>query len=413
MQELTVLPRLRAIATSPQPGRLRVLHILPYYQPAFRYGGPVFSVHSLARAQAARGHDVHVFTTDFDGPERLQVPLAQPVDLDGVRVTYFAGGKPRRLFYSPGMAATLRRSVASFDILHLHTTWLWPTTYAAHVARARSVPYVLAPRGMLVAEMIRRKNSLVKRAWLALFERRNVERASAVHVTSALEEADLRELGLAPRRLTILPNGIDTPSIPPRGFSGEAAPVSSRCRPTVLALGRIHWKKGLDRLIRALPHVPEADLLIAGNDEDGQIAKLRSLAAECGVSSRVAFAGPVYDDRKWSLLASAALLALPSYSENFGNVVLEAMAVGCPVIVTPEVGAASIVQRSGAGIVVSGDPEHLGRAISELLSDGARRADMSAKGRAVVVSKFGWSGIAERCEQLYLDCLAPPDKASA
>ena len=116
-------------------------------------------------------------------------------------------------------------------------------------------------------------------------------------------------------------------------------------RPYVLFLGRLNWKKGLDRLIPAMEQVTNADLLIAGNDEENYRPELEALARRCGVADRVRFLGPVHGERKWELLSSAQILALPSYSENFGNVVLEAMAVGCAVIVTPEVGMASVVHE--------------------------------------------------------------------
>ena len=130
-------------------------------------------------------------------------------------------------------------------------------------------------------------------------------------------------------------------------------------RPYVLFLGRVNWKKGLDRLIPAMKEVPNADLLIAGNDEENYRPELEALARRHGVLDRVRFLGPVDDRKKWSLLASARILVLPSYSENFGNVVLEAMAAGCPVIVTPEVGIASLVQEAGCGVVAGGNPANL------------------------------------------------------
>ena len=113
------------------------------------------------------------------------------------------------------------------------------------------------------------------------------------------------------------------------------------------------------------------------------------------------FPGPVSADAKWPLLAGAALLVLPSYSENFGNVVLEAMAVGCPVVVTPEVGAAEIVRESGAGEVVDGDPAVLGPALARLLADEPRRLAMGERGRRLVRERYTWSAVAEQMEQVY------------
>src|SRR5262245_40352211 len=170
--------------------RMRILHVVPSYQPATRYGGPIYSVHGLARAQARCGEEVHVFTTNIDGPGESSVPLGEPVELDGVTVWYFPCSTGRRLCRSSVMGGSLRERVSDFDVLHLHSVFLWPTLAAARAARKAGVPYVLAPRGMLVADLIRRKSWLMKSAWLSLFERANIEQAAAVHVTSEMEASE-------------------------------------------------------------------------------------------------------------------------------------------------------------------------------------------------------------------------------
>src|SRR5262249_31728714 len=158
-------------------------------------------------------------------------------------------------------------------------------------------------------------------------------------------------------------------------------------RPYVLFLGRLNWKKGLDRLIPAMAQIAEADLLIAGNDEDHYRPELEALTRHFGVADRVRFLGPVDDSKKWVLLASARILVLPSYSENFGNVVLEAMAAGCPVIVTPEVGLASLVQEAGCGVVAAGDPTIFGLEVKRLLDDHGGRRVMGKAGRHAVQTR--------------------------
>ena len=127
---------------------------------------------------------------------------------------------------------------------------------------------------------------------------------------------------------------------------------------------------------------------------------------QVGVRDRVHFVGPTYGAAKWSLLRAAKVLVLPSYSENFGNVVLEAMAVGCPVVLTPEVGAAEIVRSSGAGLVVSGDPESLGNGIAEILSDEKRRQSMTEAGLNCITQHYSWDQIAERMEAVYDEVLS-------
>ena len=384
---------------------MKILHVVPTYYPATRYGGPIRSVHGLASAQASQGHDIHVYTTNADGKGVLPVPLDRPVLLDGVNVWYFATSLGRRIYRSPKMHEALALNITNFDILHLHSVFLWPTSAAARAARKAGIPYILSPRGMLVGDLIRRKSSLAKHAWIALFERRNIENAAAVHLTSEIEASELSALGLRYKRLTVLPNGID---LPKREWSSREESETftyGRHRPYVLFLGRLNWKKGLDRLIPAMQQVSNANLLVAGNDEENYRPELEALARRCGVAERICFLGPIDGEKKWELLSSAELLALPSYSENFGNVVLEAMAVGCPVVVTPEVGLASVVRGTGCGVITNGEPASLGSQISRLLDDNDSRRAMGEAGRRAVEAKFNWKAISRDMLDVYAHAL--------
>lgn len=382
---------------------MKLLHVIPSYMPAVRYGGPIHSVHGLCKALATRGHEVEVFTTNIDGPADSEVALGVPVDRDGVKVWYFPVPVLRRLYWSPAMGEALQRRVKEFDLVHTHSVFLWPTWAAARTARQRNVPYVLAPRGMLVRELIRRKNSLVKRAWIALVERTNVERASLVHFTSRIEAEDASELGLAMRKSCVVPNGLDMSDA---GGEGRYSPPQAiGDGPFLLFLGRINWKKGLDRLIAALPEIPDCRLVIAGNDDEGLQPALEAQSAAAGVRGRVAFVGPVHGEAKAALLRHARMLVLPSHSENFGNVVLEAMAAGRPVVVTPGVGAADIVRESGAGAVLQGQPADLAAGIRRLLSSPADLDRMGELGRDFVRHRYSWETVARQMEEAYRQAL--------
>ena len=341
---------------------MRLLHVVPTYLPAVRYGGPVVSVHGLATALATLGHDVHVYTTSVDGPVDSDVPLETPVERDGLEITYFRCPAMRRLYWAPALKRWLRRTVADFDIVHLHSVFLWPTLVAARAAENVRVPYVLSPRGMLVPELVAGKSRLAKQAWIHCFERHTLSAASAVHLTSVIEREDLLRMGLEPQRAEVIPNGID---LPRRARDGDTTPPTRY----LLFLGRISWKKGIDRLIRAMRSIPDAELRIAGGDDEGLAPQLKRLAESEGVDARVHFIGPVRGEEKDRVLAGADLLVLPSLSENFGNVVLEAMAHARPVVVTKEVGLAPVVERARCGVVVDGDPTRLATHITALLAD--------------------------------------------
>ena len=378
--------------------RLRILQVVASYYPAVRYGGPIRSVHGLSAALVQRGHEVHVYTTNVDGPFNLDVPLDRPVDLDGVQVHYFPVRAPRRLFWSPALGRQLRDHIHTFDVVHLQAVFLWPMWAAARAAERARIPFVMSPRGMLVGEMIRRKSRWVKTAWIELVERHSLARAAGVHVTADLEATELGALGLPTPPVARIPNGVDFPdTYPPL----EAGPFAALKRPYALFLSRISWKKGLDRLIAAWARVPDVELIIAGNDDENYLPTLRELAASHGVADRVRFIGPVSDTDKWALYENASVFVLPSYSENFGNVVAEAMAAGCPVIVSPEVGIAGLVRAGECGIVTACDPPELAAAINALLADTAQGREFARRARIVARERLSWAGVAAEMEQFY------------
>ena len=358
---------------------MKILHVVPTYFPARRYGGPIVAVHGLCKALVARGHEVHVFTTNVDGDATLDVPADRAVDVDGVAVRYFPSPLPR-LYWSPEMRRALR-NVREYDVVHIHAVYLWPGIAAARAARAAGVPYVISPRGMLVPELIRRKSRAMKTLWLQLLERRGFAHASAIHFTSQLEWEDAKRVGIPLPSPIVIPNGVD---IPPR----PNVPHDDR---TLLFLGRVNWKKGLERVIEALPSL-RARLIVAGNDEENLTPRLRELASSVGAN--VDFVGPVYGTAKNELLARATLFVLMSTSENFGNAVLEALAMETPAVLSSGVGLAEEVVNAGAGVIGFD-------AVSALLDDANARAEMGRRGRALVESRFAWPIVAKQMEEAY------------
>lgn len=387
---------------------LNILHVTPTYLPAVRYGGPIRSVHGLCAALAARGHRVDVFTTNVDGDGDSDVPLDTPVEIDGVRVFYFPSTHLRRLYWSPRMRKALKARVRQYDLVHAHALYLWPTWAASRAARAASVPYVLAPRGMLIGHLIARKSRMLKLAWIRLVDSVNIRHAAALQMTTDLEAEEARRFNITLPRLVVVPNGVDIPAVlrPPMRPGTEEKPYR------LLFLSRINWKKGLDRLVPALRFVPDARLTISGNDEEDYTREVERIAKEAGVLDRIEFTGPVEGERKAKLLREAALFVLPSYSENFGIVVIEAMAAECPVVVTPEVGVAPEVAASGAGIVTDGEPRALGKAIAALLADPQRRAEMGRRGLEAVRAQYGWAAIARDMEAIYGEILGRAPQAA-
>lgn len=382
---------------------MNILHVVPTYLPAVRYGGPIYSVHALCRGLAAAGHQIHVYTTSVDGPNDSDVPHDQVVEVDGVSVHYCRSRWLRRIYYSADLAVELSSVVGKFDLVHLHSVFLFPTATGARSSVRAGVPYVLSPRGMLVRDLIDRRSSLTKRAWIRLIERTNLERAARVHVTSEQERVALSDLGLDLVPTVTIPNGVDAPApfFPDEVCTDVRALIADGF--DILSFGRISWKKGLDQLIRAMIELPNAKLLIAGNDEDDLTPKLRSMAEGAGLGGRVRFlVRQINGADKEALFAAARVFVLPSLSENFGNVVTEAMIRRLPVIVSERVGAADIVRTSNGGLVTRSEPNDFAAAIASLLAHNERRIAMGVAGE-IYAKGLTWSEVVRRFVELYTE----------
>lgn len=381
---------------------MRILHVVPTYLPAWKHGGPIFAVHGLAKAQVRRGDEVSVYTTDVHGDERLEVEPGVAHDLDGVAVHYFPVRAPRRLYRSPDLVSALARRVAGFDRVHLHSVFLLPTAAGARAAERAGIPYLVAPRGMLVRDLFARRGRWRKELWVRLVERRTLARAAGIHATSELEATEARGMGLPLPRIFVVPNGVE--EVRWGGDPERLAPAVRRTLeggPFLLFLGRLSWKKGLDRLLAAFARTRGARLALAGNDEEGIAPGLESRARALGCADRLVLTGAVDGEEKGALLTSALALVLPSYSENFGNVVLESWSAGRPVIVTPEVGLAATVAETGGGWVAPGEPEPLAAALQEAIDDVEGREERGRNGRRAAATRFGWDAVAAEMDRVY------------
>lgn len=394
------------MSTHERLSSMRLLHVVPSYLPATRYGGPIWSVHGLCRTLSMRGHEVHVFTTNVDGPNDSDVPLGAPVDLEGVKVTYFPSKHFRRLFWSPQMARALKQTISHFDMVHNHSIFLWPTWASAQAARHRKIPYVISPRGMLNIHLFRRKSRWIKTIWFNAVERFNFRRAAGIHFTTPIEMREATRFNVKINRPFIIPNAIDIEDAryTSNDLSKSVESVIKRGS-FLLFLSRVNWKKGLDRLIPALSFVPDIPLVIAGNDEDNYQLTLEKLADFHGVRNRISFIGPVYGADKTALFKNAQAMVLPSYSENFGMVVIEAMAAGCPVIITPEVGISETISMQNAGIVVEGNAEKIGTSISDLIANPTKANQLRSAGPQIVKKFYSWETVTQKMIAAYEEIL--------
>ena len=380
---------------------------MPWLAP--RYGGPVMFVPELSHALAERGHHVEIVTTNADGRNVLDVPTGRTVDWAGASAVFHGLSQPRRYVTSWSMLADLLNRAPAFDLLHIHYLYRFHGLAAAYVARSRMIPYVVQAHGSL-DPWHRRNKGRAKDLYHAVIEDRIFQGAGAMLCTSRREELAVRALGYSVPTF-VIPIGIaaDELRVPgiPAFDSGSALDVDAQI---VTFLGRISAKKGVPLLVDAFRSTaaafPRAHLVIAGPDEEGIARDLLPLISEAGLVNRISFPGVLGGSRKRSLLQQSACFVLPSADESFGIAVAEAMAVGCPVVVSSEVAIEDVVRASGAGLVVNRDPIPIAAAVAEILNDPARAARMGAAGRRVVDEQFSWPIVAARMETFYVSVLS-------
>jgi glycosyltransferase involved in cell wall biosynthesis len=390
--------------------RMRVLHVSPYFAPAFVYGGPPRTILGLCKGLQAAGVDVEVFTTTANGDAELPTSPPDGQSYEGVRVRYFPRRPPRLLWNASGLAEALDGSAGSFDVIHIHGLWHRPSMLAARAARAADVPYIVSPRGMLEPAALA-VHKWRKRVLFETIERRTLSSAAALHATSEVEAANFSRLHLAVETV-VVPNGIDVETAT-RGDRQRlrqrlALPGAARI---VMFMGRVHPIKRLDLLGEAVSRlrVPNVHLVIAGPDE-GHRAELEALFASLGV--RAKWLGRVDDDGdRGDAFAAADVLALCSDSESFGMAVVEAMGHGVPVVVTQTCPWSQIAE-AGAGRWVPQTAAAIASALDDVLADQSLAASMAAAGRRLVADRYTWRAMGAAMAQHYRAISARRQRAS-
>jgi glycosyltransferase involved in cell wall biosynthesis len=378
---------------------------------AARDGGPTKAVIEMCRELRRHGEHTEIYTTNADGAGCLDVPLGLPTGVGGVGVTYFRIDGSRYYRYSSDLAAALRTNISKFDVVDINSLYQFPSSAAAHYCRKQGVPYVLRPHGSLDPYLYRR-HSVRKRLYELLVERRNLAAAAAVHFTSS-EEMRLARLSGLRFRGAVAPLGLEFES-EPAGVETLAEKIWPQVagKKLVLFLSRVNFKKGLDILARAFGEIHrcrrDAHLVIAGPDNDNYAGRVRGWLAEERALEAATFTGMVLGETKAALLKRADLLVLPSYTENFGIAVVEAMAAGLPVVISNKVNIWREVSEAGAGLVVNVDPTEVADAVLTLLANPTLALEIGRRGYTLAREHFSWDATGHRLLELYRTVVQSP-----
>ena len=389
--------------------RLRILHVTPYSEAAWAYGGIPRIVGAMTRGLAERGHAVTVCTTDVqDEAHRL---ARNPEHASSVAHVVFPNLSNRlayrqQAFLPIGLRRYLRRHARDFDVAHLHACRNLPTAIAAHYLRVAGVPYVIQPNG--TAPVIER-HQVAKRVFDLVAGRRIMTGAKRVVAVSDAEKRQLTELGVLPPAVRVIGNPIDL-----HEFSRPVESGAFRRRwgigrePLVLFLGKITPRKNVSTLVRAFAGVDDAfaRLVIAGNDMGGG-EEARALAGALAISDRTLSTGLLSGRERLEALADADVVVYASEHEIFGLVPFESLLTGTPVIVADDSGCGDMFVATGGGLVVRvNDVGALARAINEVLRQPGLWRERAGGASRLVREQYGHDVVCTALENVYQELAA-------
>jgi glycosyltransferase involved in cell wall biosynthesis len=374
-------------------------------------GGPPVVIERLCQLAPLQGWDASVITTSLyceDDGETLQGLLRQRIE-----ATVLPIRGPRILKSASGSVETIDKAVGLADIVHLHTLWHPLNAIARKACKRHGRKYVLMPHGMLDRYSLRQRR-WQKSIYLAMIERTNLIGARRLIFTTAEEERAAREAlpWLPPGQ--VIPLAADGPSEMSREASAEKfrdqfpQVVGRRC---LLFLGRIHKKKGLERILGALPEIarryPQVLLVVAGQGERRYVQRVKELVRTSNLSNYLLFTGSLAGEAKYGAFASAEVFVLPSSQENFAISMAEAMHMAVPIIVSDKVNSWPFVVEAGAGCVIADVDMELAlvQHVDTFLKAPDRAREAGKRGRSFARVHFTWPRVARDMTSLYRQVL--------
>jgi glycosyltransferase involved in cell wall biosynthesis len=359
------------------------IHIVPGI--SNEASGPSYSVVRLCEMLIGEGVNTTLAALDWETIARKPAFLR----------TFRLGGGPRRLGRSPEMKQWLSTMAASqaVDLIHNHSLWMMPNIYPGQVAKRHNIPLMVTPRGTLSAWAMK-NGTPIKRIFWPLMQRPALAATTCFHATAMSEYEDIRRMGFH-QPVAVIPNGIDIQ---------DPHPSVEKNHRTLLFLGRIHSIKGLDMLLPAWQAVQERfaewKLRIVGPDNAGYLTQMKQMAAGLNLE-RVEFTGPLFGPQKWQAYGDADLFVLPTYSENFGMAVAEALAAGTPAIVSKGAPWSDLnTRQAGWWIDIGVDP--LVACLEQALAESP--AGLSARGlrgRVWMKAEYSWHHIGRQMAATY------------
>lgn len=374
-------------------------------------GGATVAIKGLCMALARYNIDITVATTDADIDIKLLEKPARPIEDNAYKIFYFHSPCFKNYGFSPSLISWLKNNIFKFDLVHMHPIFNLSVPNAVSLCQRYNVPYIISPSGMLNSYWSFKKNVFIKKTYYFAFEKRNLNNAKVIHFTSNQELQDAKRLKLKPPAY-VIPWGLDISeydNVSFRNLFRERYGIVEN-KKIILFLSRIDPKKGLEFLIPALARVfrkrDDFIFVLAGSGEKSYENKIRILLYKNGLLNKTKIVGFVDGKDKISLLRDSDIFVLPSYYENFGYAVVEAMVSGLPVVVSKYIDIHPYILDYKAGIVTDMDVNRINIALEKLLDDEKLRIQMGENGKKLVKEMFAWEKISPKFIELYKKCIS-------
>lgn len=381
---------------------MKVLHVAPSL--SSEWGGSTKVVVELTEALAEKGVDVSIFAPSENNKGVCIT------NLKGVDVRLFPKGFLSKFWtsYSSPLAKALMKEVPIFDLVHIHEIWHHPHFTVYKAAKRFKRPFVVTIHGTLEPWCLNHKR-FKKKIFSILIERMILREASGIH---AITEEEVKNISnfVDNKNVFLIPNGINLEEFEslPSKKDFESLYPQLKGKRIILFLGRIHPKKGLDILAKALGTIvkkrDDIQLVIAGPDNDGFKNHIVEILKADNAIGNTTFTGMLTGNKKLAALSRADIFVLSSYSEGFSISILEAMACGLPVVITKQCNFPE-VEEVGAGKVIDADVDHLSEALIELLDNPELCKEMGNRGKRLVIEKYTWHKVADQMITAYKEIL--------
>lgn len=372
-----------------------------FYRDYLASGGVPSNCRALTSYQARLGHDIYVYAHAYEKNKKEKVP-------DGVKVREFTIKSKLPFAIPKELCRVLKENQDNLDILHIHAVYIPCNLSVAKSARSGAIPYVVSPDGSL-NPIVTARHRFKKTAYKFLLGRPFLNNALGIHALSNTEVEQIRAYGVQ-SPIFIAPVGVNLDEIPKVEdkdfFNRNYTALYNKDK--LVFLGRLDIaQKGLDvllqgfaRVVEEVPDLPIALVLIGPDWQKGR-SMLEVLAGKLDISDRVFFLGPIYGEDKFRALTSSDLLVHPAQWEELPRSVREALAVGCPVMVTKETNIAELVEQYQAGVVTELTVESIAKNILFVIGDKQKLARMKERARTLVEKELNWTKIAQTVCEAY------------